>query len=195
MLEGFPAPWGLCSSPPRDVWAPQARECSRCISGRNQGTAWQRLGLLLSFAPYCQTLGFLFLQAGSALAWPRHPWHAEKEPCMSEIHSSSHQQSIPWELGGTSRAKPVPHPTSDQLLSPTLLCSYPMLSPWNHRHPLWLHLPGLPVQSPHTASITLLFIPFPVLFFLSTSQSASSHNPPPLLASPPLLRSLFPILT
>lgn len=123
MLEGFPAPWGLCSSPPRDVWAPQARECSRCISGRNQGTAWQRLGLLLSFAPYCQTLGFLFLQAGSALAWPRHPWHAEKEPCTSEIHSSSHQQSIPWELGGTGRAKPVPHPTSDQLLSPTLCCT------------------------------------------------------------------------
>lgn len=59
----------------------------------------------------------------SALEWPRHPWHAEKEPCTSEIHSSSHQQSIPWELGGTGRAKPVPHPTSDQLLSPTLCCT------------------------------------------------------------------------
>lgn len=123
MLEGFPAPWALCSSPPRDVWAPQARERSCCISRRNQGTVWQRLGLLLSFASYCQTLGLLFLQAGSAkqccsmtqtsLACREgalHDWNPRfKSPAEHPMGT--------WCTGGV---KPVLHPTSDQLLSPTL---------------------------------------------------------------------------
>lgn len=114
---------------------------------------------------------------------------------MTEIHGSSHQQNIPWELGAQVG--------SNLFFIPPQINSCPLLFVVQlpHAGPMKPQASSLvaPSWPPSTVSShchhhsPVYTIPCPVLPL--TSQSASSHNPSPLLASPPLLRSSFPILT